>query len=82
MLGNLIGGFIVILVGVNLMPAVADGVWDAQYTWNGSQNIPSNVTGAASTIVGLVTLFFALGIMSAGISVAAQGLRSAGLLGA
>jgi len=72
MLGNLIGGFIVIVVGVNLIPSVADQVVAAQ---------AGNVTGASSTILGLTTLFFALGIAAAGISVAAQGLRAAGLLG-
>ena len=72
MLGNLIGGFIVIVVGVSLMPTVADEVYVAR---NG------NVTGAASTILGLTPLFFALGIASAGISIAATGLRQAGLLG-
>jgi hypothetical protein len=70
-LGNLIGGFIVILIGVNLLPVVADGVKGAQ---------SGNVTGAASTIVGLTTLFYALGIMSAGVSLAVGGLQSAGLL--
>ena len=72
MLGNLIGGFIVILVGVNLIPTVADQVKGAQ---------SGNVTGAASTILGLTTLFFALAIMSSAIGVAAIGLRQAGLLG-
>jgi len=72
MLGNLIGGFVVILVGVNLLPTVADQVVAAQ---------SGNVTGASSTLLGLVILFFALGIMSAGIAIAAQGLRAAGLLG-
>lgn len=72
MLGNIIGGFIVIVVGVSLMPTVADLVVAAQ---------TGNVTGAASTILGLTPLFFALGIASAGISIAAIGLRQAGLLG-
>lgn len=72
MLGNLIGGFIVIVVGVNLIPSVADQVVSAQ---------AGNVTGASSTILGLTTLFFALGITSAGIAIAAQGLRAGGLLG-
>ncbi len=72
MLGNLIGGFIVIVVGVSLLPEVANQVVAAQ---------AGNVTGASSTILGLTTLFFSLGIASAGISVAAQGLRSAGLIG-
>ena len=42
MLGNLIGGFIVILVGVTLIPVVADEIV-------GAEN--SNVTGAAGTVL-------------------------------
>ena len=61
MLGNLIGGFIVIIIGVSLIGTVADEVVRAQ---------SGNVTGAASTVLGLTTLFFALGIMSAGIALA------------
>jgi len=72
MLGNLIGGFITILVGTVLMPTVADNVVAAQ---------TGNVTGAASTILGLTTIFYALGIASAGIAVGTQALRAAGLLG-
>ena len=71
MLGNLIGGFIVIIVGVSLLPTVANEVVGAQ---NG------NVTGAASTILGLVPLFFALGIMSAGVAITVGGLRNAGIM--
>jgi hypothetical protein len=70
-LANMIGGFVVILIGVNLLPTVANAVVGAQ---------TGNVTGAASTIVGLTTIFFALGIMSAGVSLAVGGLQSAGLL--
>jgi xanthine/uracil permease len=73
MLGNLIGGFVVILIGVNLLPTVANEV-------KGSQD-NANVTGATDTIIGLVPLFFALGILSAGIALTAQGLRAAGMLG-
>jgi len=70
-LANLIGGFIVILVGVTLLPEVADQVVSAQ---------GGNVTGAASTVLGLTTTFFALGIMAAGVSLAVNGLRQAGLV--
>lgn len=72
MLGNLIGGFIVIIVGVSLMPTVADEVQAARND--------GNVTGSTDTIVGLVPLFFALAIMSAGVAITAQGLRAAGML--
>jgi len=70
-LANLIGGFIVILVGVTLLPTVADEVEAAQ---------GGNVTGAASTVLDLTTIFFALGIMAAGVSLAVGGLRNAGLV--
>ena len=70
-LGDLIGGFIVILVGVNLIPTVADQVVAAQ---------SGNVTGAASTILGLTTIFFALGIMGSGVALTVSSLRNAGVL--
>jgi multisubunit Na+/H+ antiporter MnhG subunit len=71
MLGNLIGSFITIVVGVNLVPTVANQVVAAQ---------TGNVTGAASTLLGLTTLFFALAIMSSAIAAAAIALRQAGLV--
>ena len=64
MLGNLIGGFIIIIIGVSLIPTVADQVEEAKDS--------GNVTGATDTIVGLVPLFFAIGFMSAGVSINAQ----------
>jgi len=71
MLGNLLGGFIVIIVGVNLIGPVANTI----------AGVSENVTGAALTILSLTTLFFALGIASAGIAIASIGLRQSGLLG-
>ena len=77
MLGNLIGGFIVIVIGVNLIGPIADDVYTVRY---GNGTSGSNLTGAASTILGLTPLFFALGIMSAGVALAVGGLRNAGLV--
>ncbi len=71
MLGPIISGFITILVGVNLIPTVADQIVAAQ---------AGNVTGAASTILGLTTIFFALGIMSTGVTITAVGMRQAGIV--
>ena len=67
MLGNLIVGFIVIVVGTSLAPTVADQVYGAQ---------KGNVTGAASTIIGLTTLFYCLAIASSAINIALAGLRN------
>ena len=74
MLGNLIGGFITILIGVNLIGPVANDVYSAINT-NGT-----NVTGATSTILGLTPLFFSLGIMSTGVAIAVGGLKNAGVM--
>ena len=52
-LGNLIGGFIVILVGVTLIPSLADQVETAKFGDNLSS--ASNVTGAAATLIDLST---------------------------
>lgn len=72
MLGNLIGGFIVILVGTTLAPTVAQQVGIAQ--------TDGNITGASDTLLGLTTLFYNLSIASSAIGIAAQGLRNSGLM--
>ena len=59
------------------MPSIANQVALVQ---DGSNNSGTNVTGAASTIIGLTTLFFALGIMAAGVDLAMRGLKNAGLV--
>jgi xanthine/uracil permease len=79
MLGNIIGGFIVILVGVTLAPVVADEVTGAQFH-GGNTSLPTNITGASSTILGLTTLFYNLSIAATAIGIAAQGLRNSGLM--
>jgi len=71
-LGRVLQGFITILVGVNLAPSVANAVAGGQA--NG------NITGASSTILGLTTLFFVLGIMTAGVQIAVGGLADVGLI--
>lgn len=79
MLGNLIGGFIVILVGVTLIPTVADEISNARSNEETTAS-EANVTGTAGTLLDLTTIFFALGIMSAGVALAVGGLRNAGLV--
>jgi len=76
MLGNLIMGFIAIIIGVTLAPTVADQVFIARHEDNAS----GNISGASYTIMGLTTLFYVLGVAAAGISIAAQGLRASGLI--
>ena len=72
LLGNLIGGFIVILVGTSLAPTVAQQVGTAQ--------ADGNVTGASDTLLGLTTLFYSLAIATSAIGIAALGLRNSGLM--
>ena len=54
------------------MPTVAQQVGTAQ--------ADGNVTGAADTLVGLTTLFYALAIATSAIGIASIGLRNAGLV--
>lgn len=53
--------FVALLIGVTLLPTFAD-----QVTANTNTSI-SNVTGAANTVTGLLTLFFALVILLAAV---------------
>ena len=71
-LGNLIGGFIVIIVGLTLMPTVVEQV----------EMTKANVTmsGPASQILDLTTTFFAIGIFLVAISMAFGALRESGLI--
>jgi xanthine/uracil permease len=80
MLGNLVGGFIVILIGVQLLPVIADSIAYARNPDGNVSTADGNVTGASSTIVGLTTIFYALGIMSAGVALAVGGLKEAGVM--
>ena len=79
MLGNLIGGFVVILIGVTLAPAVANTIQGARTNGTGT-GIGVNVTGAANTILGLTTLFYCLAVAATGIGIATVGLRNSGLM--
>jgi len=79
MLGNIIGGFIVILVGVTLAPTVADQIAGAQDP-DSNTSTTDNVTGAADTIIGLSTLFYCLAVATSAIGLAVTGLRKAGLM--
>jgi hypothetical protein len=85
MLGNLIGGFIVILVGSVLAPVVALQVYNSTIT-NSSGSLDLNTShtfamnSTAITIIGLTTLFYNLAIAATAIGIAAQGLRNSGLM--
>ena len=70
MLGNLLGGFIVIIIGANLIGPVAMQIQTAKL----------NTTATVDTVLDLVPLFFALGIMSAGVAITVGGLRNAGVM--
>jgi len=73
MLGNLIVGFIVIVVGTALTPTVANQVYASRFIDAANS---TNITGAASTIIGLTTLFFALAVAGTSISISLAGLKN------
>ena len=79
MIGNLVGGFIVILVGIVLAGPVANEVSGARGNATGL-GLGVNITGSTSTILGLTTLFYALAVATTGIGIATAGLRKAGLM--
>lgn len=79
MLGNLLGGFITILVGVNLIPTIGDTIYAAKYDSPNNGNA-TNVTGVSATLITLTVLFYAIGVMSSGVALAVIGLKNAGIM--
>ena len=80
MLGNLIGGFIVILIGVTLAPTVANAIELGQLNESGGTDGAINITGSSATILSLTTLFYCLAVATTGIGLAVTGLRRGGLM--
>jgi len=74
MLGNIIGGFIVILVGTALLPTVSQQVWLSTNDSNVS------TSSASVTLMNLIPLFFSLMVMGAGVLTAFIGLRNSGMI--
>lgn len=72
MLGNILYGFIIIVVGVNLAPTVANQVAAAK--------LNTNFSSTDTTLLGLITTFYVLAVMSVGISILAIGLKNSGML--
>ena len=71
-LGSIIGGFIVVVVGINLIPTVTDQISEAAAL--------SNVTGAASTLLDITPLLFAIGIIGVAISIAMGALKQSNII--
>jgi hypothetical protein len=80
MLGNLLIGFLIIVVGVNLAPIVASTVAGAVYIGGNTSNPNPNMSGAAGTVLNLTTLFYNLAIAVAAMDIAVVGLRQSGLM--
>jgi hypothetical protein len=78
MLVNLLIGFIVILIGLTLTPSIANAI--VQTSCGGIGCNASNVTGITYTLVSLTTVFWAIGVVSIGISFAVNGLKQAGMM--
>jgi len=82
MLGSLLGGFIVIVIGANLMGPVATTI-QRSYGLNstgGTARPDLSSGGTTATILNLVPMFFALGIMASGVAITVNGLKNAGVM--
>jgi xanthine/uracil permease len=71
MLQNILWGFITIIVGVNLAPTVANQVAGAKAN--------ANFSSTDTSLLGLVTTFFVISILSIGVTLVSVSFRNAGL---
>jgi hypothetical protein len=78
MIGNLIGGFIVIFIGVSLLPVVM------QQTQTAINNSQSNMTSPSmqmtETMLKIVPVFFGIAILGVVIAIVAGALRTSGVV--
>lgn len=66
MLGQILLTFLTVLIGVNLVPSIANtayGINNVRNSTGGFGNLVQNVTGASAAMVDLIPLFFILGIV-------------------
>lgn len=73
MIGKLLAAFVVILLGVLLFPMIQEEMNIAQ--------AEGNVTGAADTLLGLTSIFFALVLAIIVLNIVVSAFRNAGMLG-
>ncbi len=71
MLQNILWGFIVIIVGVNLAPTVANQVAAAKTN--------TNFSSTDTSLLSLVTTFFVIAILAVGVTLVSVSFRNAGL---
>ncbi len=83
-IGNLLGGFIAIIVGINLIPTIQKALNNTQYNTTAiDYAIDYNATSYFSTISNIapiLPILFTLGIVGAGIAITVGGLRRARLM--
>lgn len=72
-IGNIIGSFIILIVGINLIPTVMDLV-------NSSQSINSTIIGPSSTMLGMIQVLFVFAIVSTSITILMGFLRRSGII--
>lgn len=76
MLGNLIGGFIAIFIGVALLGPIAQQVGEVSNQMN--TNITSPSTEMATTMLKMIPVFFAIALLGIVISIVYSALRTSG----
>jgi quinol-cytochrome oxidoreductase complex cytochrome b subunit len=71
-IGKIIGGAVVVLVGISVVPTIAKEI--------SKINNETNMTATAATITGLAPFVFGLGVLAVGIAIALTGLRQAEIM--
>lgn len=82
-LGSLIGGFVMILVAIGLYPEITKEINSVCSTTSANMTAAASTlfcSGSGLTILKIVPIFFALGILGIVISTVARGLKNVGVL--
>ena len=81
MLGNLIGGFIAIVIAIAMFPMIAEVITNVTIEMNNTPNSSEGMDSVAITVISILPIAFALAILLIVINIIYSALKSGGLIG-
>lgn len=79
-LSTLLGGFVTLLVGASLIGPISEQVGIASQSLNATSGANQLATSMSSSLLQIIPVFFAIGLIAAVVGLMASGFRNQGLV--